>query len=148
MTKRVARLSFRRAAVIAVLAIVALFAASRYWYVRFALADGRTAMVWLGGVEAWGGSGPVAGRPSGFTAGRIARNDRLRTTWWFYADLRRRWHVAVPIWALAAVPGAPLALIWGRSAVRRRRGRCGPCGYDLSGNTSGLCPECGAGIGR
>lgn len=21
---------------------------------------------------------------------------------------------------------------------------CGPCGYDLTGNTSGVCPECGA----
>ena len=23
-------------------------------------------------------------------------------------------------------------------------GRCGRCGYDLTGNTSGVCPECGA----
>ncbi len=22
-------------------------------------------------------------------------------------------------------------------------GRCGNCGYDLTGNTSGVCPECG-----
>jgi uncharacterized paraquat-inducible protein A len=26
---------------------------------------------------------------------------------------------------------------------RRRRGLCVKCGYDLTGNTSGVCPECG-----
>ncbi len=26
---------------------------------------------------------------------------------------------------------------------RRRRGRCVRCGYDLTGNLSGVCPECG-----
>lgn len=30
---------------------------------------------------------------------------------------------------------------------RRRGGRCGECGYDLRGNTSGVCPECG-GVAR
>ena len=28
----------------------------------------------------------------------------------------------------------------------RRRGLCHECGYDLSGNTSGVCPECGAAV--
>jgi hypothetical protein len=27
---------------------------------------------------------------------------------------------------------------------RRERGQCLACGYDLRGNTSGVCPECGA----
>lgn len=27
---------------------------------------------------------------------------------------------------------------------RRRRGLCLACGYDLTGNVSGVCPECGA----
>jgi len=33
------------------------------------------------------------------------------------------------------------------NALRRRRrlksGLCGKCGYDLTGNVSGVCPECG-----
>ena len=29
---------------------------------------------------------------------------------------------------------------------RRRRGCCIKCGYDLTGNTSGVCPECGVEI--
>ena len=46
-----------------------------------------------------------------------------------------------------------IALLRGpvRRRRRRRRGQCVPCGYDLTGNTSGRCPECGAkldGVGR
>ena len=33
-------------------------------------------------------------------------------------------------------------------ASRRRRGLCEGCGYDLTGNKSGVCPECGAPIGE
>ena len=31
---------------------------------------------------------------------------------------------------------------------RARRGHCGTCGYDLTGNASGTCPECGEKIAR
>ena len=52
----------------------------------------------------------------------------------------------VPYWSLvaatAALPAARLAL-----RIRRRRrtapGHCPACGYNLTGNTSGVCPECG-----
>ncbi len=30
-----------------------------------------------------------------------------------------------------------------RRRCRRKRGLCGGCGYDLTGNESGVCPECG-----
>ncbi len=42
----------------------------------------------------------------------------------------------------AIVIGVPTACLW---LVDRRRplpGHC-PCGYDLTGNVSGVCPECG-----
>ena len=32
----------------------------------------------------------------------------------------------------------------GRHARWRREGRCSECGYDLTGNISGVCPECGS----
>jgi hypothetical protein len=34
-----------------------------------------------------------------------------------------------------------------RGIVRRDRGLCPACGYDLTGNVSGTCPECGRKIG-
>ena len=42
--------------------------------------------------------------------------------------------------ALSAAIGAALTRV--RSALRRRRGRCSTCGYDLHGSL-GACPECG-----
>ena len=52
---------------------------------------------------------------------------------------------------LAAVGGcavmAWIYLVEIRGAIRnwwrRRAGRCLHCGYDLTGNVSGICPECG-----
>lgn len=46
---------------------------------------------------------------------------------------------AVLWFALLLAPGAV------RRAMRRRRGWCVECGYNLSGNISGGCPECGLG---
>lgn len=33
-----------------------------------------------------------------------------------------------------------------RRRWRRRHGRCTQCGYDLTGNVSGVCPECGRNV--
>jgi hypothetical protein len=51
--------------------------------------------------------------------------------------------VAAPLWAIA-LPAAvlPLAHLW-RAVSRRGPGVCQSCGYDLTGNVSGVCPECG-----
>jgi hypothetical protein len=35
---------------------------------------------------------------------------------------------------------------WVRHWCRARAGRCVRCGYDLTGNLSGICPECGAAL--
>ena len=32
---------------------------------------------------------------------------------------------------------------WHEAAERAGQGRCPHCGYDLTGNVSGVCPECG-----
>ena len=51
--------------------------------------------------------------------------------------------IAVP--ALALLP-AVAGLRWRREALSRRRirsGLCPACDYDLTGNVSGTCPECG-----
>ncbi len=58
----------------------------------------------------------------------------------------------VPFWMPAALLAAWPLLGWTRPAWirrrRRRRGLCLRCGYNLTGNTSGRCPECGEAIER
>ena len=54
----------------------------------------------------------------------------------------------IPTWMPPVVFGAfPLISLWGiprrRRKLRRARGQCVTCGYDLTGNLSGVCPECG-----
>ena len=44
-------------------------------------------------------------------------------------------------------PSAILPLIWAFATARRsghsKNGSCHTCGYNLTGNASGVCPECG-----
>ncbi len=52
-------------------------------------------------------------------------------------------------WALVAPPAIIIPLVWlvARWWKHRRRplpNHCPSCGYDLTGNVSGRCPECGA----
>lgn len=83
--------------------------------------------------------------------------------WWDWSDptlkgpepdpaIRVRWDglilnpLLVGSAAFTAVAG-PYLLSGGiRRYRRRRRGRCEHCGYDLTGNVSGRCPECGTPI--
>lgn len=54
--------------------------------------------------------------------------------------------VLIPHWMIAAI-FAGLPAIWFAGFIirrlRLRQGRCLACGYNLTGNTSGICPECG-----
>lgn len=44
--------------------------------------------------------------------------------------------------------GVTFGAVQGRRLVRRRRGRCPMCAYDLAGITADVCPECGKPTGR
>jgi len=49
----------------------------------------------------------------------------------------------VPCWLLLVLTAIPTAWLWHRDRRRIRPGCCLRCGYDLTGNTSGVCSECG-----
>jgi len=61
--------------------------------------------------------------------------------------------ISVRLWVVAGIalllPMSRLAL-WlvrrGRTHLRKEAGRCISCNYDLTGNVSGICPECGTKI--
>jgi hypothetical protein len=55
--------------------------------------------------------------------------------------------VGVPLWFAAVVFALPLTWIVPilvRRRAKSRIGRCRICLYDLTGNVSGVCPECGS----
>jgi hypothetical protein len=52
--------------------------------------------------------------------------------------------VYVPLWLLLLATGVPTALLFWRDRRRIPPGHCQTCGYDLTGNVSGRCPECGS----
>ena len=55
--------------------------------------------------------------------------------------------LTVPFWFLTAVLAAGPMYVMARAILRRHQGRrtglCRGCGYNLTGNLSGICPECG-----
>jgi hypothetical protein len=64
-----------------------------------------------------------------------------------YPQMKRDWVIGSLVLAGAALGFLWLALASHRKASRQRKrlknGHCVPCGYDLTGNVSGVCPECG-----
>ncbi|MEW6253162.1 MAG: hypothetical protein AB1716_21195 [Planctomycetota bacterium] len=51
--------------------------------------------------------------------------------------------VVVPLWIPLALVGVPTVWCWWRPNRRPCAPGCRACGYDLTGNVSGRCPECG-----
>ena len=63
--------------------------------------------------------------------------------WWFDYQPGRASCFITPLWLPLAVIGVPTILAWRRDR-RIPPGHCQRCGYDLTGNVSGRCSECGA----
>lgn len=59
---------------------------------------------------------------------------------------RGAWLYAVPLWMPIAVVALLTAWLARRRKWAARAGRCGYCSYDLTGNMSGVCPECGTSV--
>ena len=68
-----------------------------------------------------------------------------RRPWWPTAgSLSPGWYITVPLWMPFVVFAAPTAVLWCQDRRRIPAGCCLRCGYDLTGNVSARCPECGA----
>jgi hypothetical protein len=53
--------------------------------------------------------------------------------------------LTVPLWLPLLLVAVPTALLWWRDR-RFPAGHCQHCGYNLTGNVSGRCPECGQAV--
>ena len=64
----------------------------------------------------------------------------------FLTTIEQRLTLVVPLMVFSAYPA--ISFIRGplRRWRRRRKGLCLKCGYDLTGNVTGVCPECGVGL--
>ena len=51
--------------------------------------------------------------------------------------------VRMPLWTILLTLLVPTTFLWRRDRHRRLPGHCRQCGYNLTGNVSGRCPECG-----
>ena len=52
--------------------------------------------------------------------------------------------VLIPLWMPFLVALMSTAIFWSLDCRRIPPGYCQTCGYNLTGNVSGRCPECGA----
>ena len=48
----------------------------------------------------------------------------------------------IPLYVFFLATAIPTIILWRRDR-RHPPGYCQKCGYDLTGNVSGVCPECG-----
>jgi hypothetical protein len=115
-------------------------------------------VVWITALYGWTGSLETQRRPLSFLADR----QTLSVLVWeippipscpavgplVHAVPQVATSAACPTWALlvAALAAGGASLTLGR--LRRRAGGCTSCGYDLTGNLSGRCPECGTSLRR
>jgi hypothetical protein len=59
-----------------------------------------------------------------------------------------RWYADLPFWGLFVFAAFPTTLLWWFDRRRFPPGHCQNCGYNLTGNVSGICPECGTPVKR
>jgi len=114
---------------------------------------------WFTGLFGWRGGGSVIAYPvDWFPAGwHICAAGDSRV----YLPSDRRWlpvshhetfgltdpmtyvEFIVPLWMPLLALAVPTAILWWLDRRRIPPGHCQICGYNLTGNVSGRCPECG-----
>ncbi len=68
---------------------------------------------------------------------------------WRSSSTRRGYHRQLngPIWLPLLIVAIPTGFLWWVVDRPYPKGHCQNCGYNLTGNVSGRCPECGTAVG-
>jgi hypothetical protein len=93
---------------------------------------------------------PVDPQPG--STDQVGRNVYKRRSWqplWRCRAGTGRWgslsfqFVSISLWIPFLIVASPTTILLLRRGRPNPPGHCSTCGYDLTGNTSGVCPECG-----
>ena len=115
--------------------IVAAFVASAWWLIAIGAPTKGLPAMFLGG-----GSVTVLPDNVELETQVVCRNLDGLFAWNFWrADSG---DFQVPLYAVFLAVAGPTLLVWRFWPKPPKPGHC-RCGYDLTGNTSGVCPECG-----
>ena len=130
---------------VASLLVAAAFGASIWRNIWWISADWqhevelRYGAVWYCSPSTWSAASHRPGEPGpGWTVWKYA--GRWRVHW---LDLGGHRPIILPLWIPFVVLALPTAFLWWRDRRRTPPGHCQTCGYNLTGNVSGICPECG-----
>jgi hypothetical protein len=113
-----------------------------YWFIY--PPDGTKPM--KGDIELWGLACSIQTRRRSLLDGLsfevpVVEYDRTLDGWWSrYQSVR---YVELPLWLPLLIVALPTAFMFYRDRNRIPPGHCSTCGYNLTGNVSGVCPECG-----
>jgi hypothetical protein len=138
------RASLRRAGVLACVSLAALWYATRTWITTW-----RPGGSWS--IAAYDGDVVVFLGDTSLLRGLDLQHHEPYPGLMFHAphftcESPFCWEASVPIWGLELVAVLLTVHVW--LPPRHVPGHCSRCGYDLAGLSSGLCPECGLGLGR
>ena len=122
--------------------LAALYATSTWFFIdRTAPRKQCSITIWQGFVYFYWGHIPGGDE---LPVWAMVRADEFGLGWW-----PRSWYrstpyhaVSAPLWLPLLLVALPTAFLWYLDR-RLPRGHCQACGYDLTGNVSGVCPECG-----
>ena len=138
----------RRAGTVLCIVIVLGSIASLYGYVAYFGPSGKVSN-WVFAINSCALKvhfDPEWGLPPGFMGWHCRRASAVSADWAprivRNVPSQGSFTVVVPFWVVLLAAGIPTAWLWRRDR-RSPKGHCRKCGYNLTGNTSGVCPECG-----
>lgn len=129
--------------------LVALFVATFGWAVL--QHEGYVGGLFRGCLSAKSPPDPnnIQREPRTLSIGWRPRGTPLSMNWWprFVLTGKGMWKITLPLWIPTLVVLVPTVVLW---ATDRRHppDHCQTCGYNLTGNESGVCPECGTRVSR
>lgn len=122
-------------------AVLAMWGVSEYRCIRYWSVHGKLTTLCPGAIEWQYEPLAILCGVHGFSAFGTPSNWSGR--WWIRSrSVRRGYHFSIPLWMFLVPCLAATSISWPTKATSLDR--CNRCDYDLTGNESGICPECGA----